>query len=107
MIVSGHETYPLVLAALAALHAEPPKSEAHAEAIAAQIAIFEKSAEHFEAEIAAQIEKENAQRFGRAAGQAQHRGGYGRYVAQIAEAADAAAAKEAKPKKHRAKKQTA
>ena len=104
MTVAGHETYELVLAQLAALHAEPPRSEAHAEAIAAQVAIFEREAKEMEAVMAAQLEKEYEQRFGRARGQAQNRGGYGRYVADIAAAADAAAAKEAKPKKRRAKR---
>jgi hypothetical protein len=63
--ISGFETYEQVLSTLAALQRERanPRSEGHAEAVVAQIAIFESEAARMEAIIAEHIEKENAARY--------------------------------------------
>lgn len=62
--IAGFESYDLVLAQLAALHAEAerPRSEQHAQEIAKQIALFQKEAKRFEKELTEQIERENEAR---------------------------------------------
>ena len=58
-MISGHETREHVLAMLAALDAEVPRSEAHAEAIAAQRKLFQAEAERFEAEELERFERQH------------------------------------------------
>ena len=62
MTIQGFETREQVLATLAALRMERPRSEAHAASIAASIAVFQKEADRFEREETARIKAENKAR---------------------------------------------
>lgn len=62
--IAGFETYPLVLAQLEALEREVPKSEMHAQAIAAQIALFSEEADRWEEAEMKRVQAENEARVG-------------------------------------------
>jgi hypothetical protein len=62
--IAGFDSYQQVLAVLAALDHEVPKNESHAEAIAKQVEVFSAEAERYEAEEAARVEAEYAERVG-------------------------------------------
>lgn len=61
-MITGYETREHVLAQLAALDAEVPKSEAHAEAIAASREVFQAEADRFAAEDLERFEREHETR---------------------------------------------
>jgi hypothetical protein len=64
MTIAGHETLEHVLGVLAGLEHERPRSEAHAEAIAGQKAVFEAERDRMLKEERERIERENQARLG-------------------------------------------
>lgn len=62
MPISGFETWPQVQGTLAALHAEIPRNEQHALAIAKQIEIFQAESDRFEKEETERLEREHKAR---------------------------------------------